>query len=89
MARGSKIFRDSEHKVTIQISRPAEFLIGPPNIPMFVTALNELMGALKIEHAYVSKRGAAVDIHLIRSDGWRTHMTVERRRRAWEKRAGT
>lgn len=88
MGRGSRLLEDPDTGIRIQISRPAEFLIGPPNVPRFVLALKDLMEALEVEHAYVSKKGLAVDIHLIRSDGWRAHMKIERRRRAWEKKAG-
>lgn len=85
----SKTYRNDETGAVIQISRHAEFMIGPLNVPRFVVALNELMEALAVEHAYVSKKGYAVDIHLIRSDGWSAYMKIDRRRRAWEKSAGT
>jgi len=87
MPRGVDVYKNDQTGIIIRVSWPARELIGSPNLPSFTLLLHRLMWALEVEQAYVSKRGAAIDVHLIRSDGWNARMKFDRRRRAWEKRA--
>ena len=56
--------------IAIEVSKPAAKLIRDQNVPEFVRILTELMDALGAKQAYVSKRGAAVDIHILGPKGW-------------------
>ena len=78
--RGTTTYRKPDVDVTISVSEPAARLMGDDNVPVLVRALTTMMEELGAETAYVSKRGAAVDIHILRSDGWRGHMTVHRKK---------
>lgn len=75
---GSTLYNDEGTWIRIRVSRPAERLIGLKNVPAFVKVLREMMEALQAETAYVGKSGAAVEIHLLRRDGWTGHMKLQR-----------
>lgn len=71
-------YRDKQLGLEVTVSRQAEKLIGSKRVPEFVKLLNEIMEAFGCHSAYVSKCGAAVEIHVLRSDGWRGVMKVKR-----------
>ena len=56
--------------IAIEVSWPAQQLIGQDNVAAFVKQLTTMMEALGAKRAYVSKRGAAVDIHILGPKGW-------------------
>ena len=64
--------------IEIQVSWPAQQMLGLGRVAEFVKVVTEIMVAFGCHAAYVSKRGAAVEIHVLRSDGWRGHMKLQR-----------
>ena len=62
----------------IEISWPAQQLIGSHNVAEFVSLLTEMMVALGAQKAYVSKAGAAVEIHVLGPRGWTFHTRLKR-----------
>lgn len=71
MPRGTRIIEDPKTGIRIQISRPAQFMIGTGNVDKFARLLTNIAEALGAEQAYVGRSGFAVEISLIRSDGWK------------------
>jgi len=78
--RGTTGLFTHDSGIVIEVSLPAQQLIGRHNVPEFVRLLREMMSALGAHQAYVSKRGAAVEVNLFRKDGWRGHMRIQRTR---------
>ena len=69
----------TDHRgIAIEVSWPAQQLIGQMNVPEFVKLLTEMMDAMGAKKAYVSKRGAAVDIHVLGPRGWTFHTQLKR-----------
>ena len=64
--------------IAIEVSWPAQQLIGQKNVPKFVRVLTEMMATMGAKKAYVSKRGAAVDVHILNPEGWRFDMKLQR-----------
>ena len=76
--RGTRYIEDPKTGIRVHVSRSAQYLIGPKNVDEFVRVLVEMMDALSCYSAYVSKAGAAVEIHVLRKDGWAGTMKVKR-----------
>ena len=69
----------TSHKgITIEVSWPAQVVIGHHNVEEFVRLLREMMDALGAKKAYISKAGAAVDIHVLGPRGWTFHTQLKR-----------
>lgn len=73
----STTFKPEGTGIEIAVSQPAQKLIGPKKLPEFVKLLTELMEGLGAETAYVSKSGVAVEISMVRSDGWTGTMQIK------------
>ena len=78
MTPRSTLYRNATTGIQIQVSAPATILIGPKIVNSFVKALHGLMESLSIKTAYVSKRGAAIDVHLIGPPFVSKHFKLER-----------
>lgn len=78
MPKRTKLYQNSKTGIPIQISNPAETLIGPKQVAKFVETLHKLMRALGVKAAYVSKRGYALDVHLIGGPFISRHFKVKR-----------
>jgi len=78
LTRGTRVWRDEAADIRVVISRPAQKLIGTHNLDEFVSTLRMLMEPLGCHQAYVSKSGAAVEVHLIRRDGWEGRWRIPR-----------
>lgn len=76
--RGTTAYFNPAPGIEIRVSWPAAQLIGQMHVPVFVEVLTDLMRALGAETAYVSKAGAAVQIHVLRKDGWAGVMKVQK-----------
>ena len=76
--RAATEYRDVRRNIKIYISTPAAKILGLEKLPVLRQALTDLMEALGAETAYVGKCGAAVEIHVLRSGGWRGHMKLKR-----------
>ena len=68
----------SDKGITIQVSWPAQQLIGSHNLEKFVETLREMLDALGAKTAYVSKAGDAVEIHVLGPRGWTFHTQLKR-----------
>lgn len=74
----STCYRNSQLALEVTVSRQAEKMIGPKNVPELVRVIKEIMEAFGAERAYVGKRGVAVEISVIRSDSWTGVMKLKR-----------
>jgi len=77
----SGVFTKEPGDVRVQVTYAASEMIGLKNIAEFVRLLMELMGACGANRAYVGKRGSAVDVWILRPDGWQGRMKVPVTRR--------
>jgi len=75
---GSTLYRNPDLGVEITVSEPAEKMLGPMKTSQLVVALTEVMAALGANHAYVSQRGAALEIHVHHPEGWTGTMKLKR-----------
>ena len=76
--RGTTTWLYPEWDLVINVSKAAQRLIGAMHVAKFVEVLATMMEALGANQAYVSKRGCAVDIHVLRNDGWQDHIQLRR-----------
>ena len=76
--RGTRTIEDPKTGIRVDVSRPAQNLIGPGNVNKFVKLLMGLMDALSTKEAYVSKAGDAVEIHILGHKGWTFHIDLKR-----------
>jgi len=79
--RGTRSIEDPKTGIRVNISRPAQKLIGSGNVNAFAKLLMIMMEAMGAQGAYVSKSGTMVDISVWRRDGWQARMKVPATRR--------
>ena len=78
MMRGTTAYFNPQPGIEIRVSWPAQQMLGLDRVAEFVKLVTEIMEALGCHAAYVGKCGAAVEIHVLRKNGWRGHMKLKR-----------
>jgi len=76
--RGTRHIEDPKTGIRVNISQPAQKLVGFGNVNELVKLLMNMMEAMGAQGAYISKRDAAVEISVWRKDGWTGTMKVKR-----------
>jgi len=76
--RGTRYIEDPKTGIRVNISRPAQKLIGSGNVNEFVKQLMIMMEAMGAQGAYVSKRCTTVEISVWTKDGWQHTMRLKK-----------
>lgn len=71
------LYENKKTGTTIRVSHHAAKMMGEKRTGWLVPALHKLMHDLEAKQAYVSKRGAAVDVHIISGEGWKSHIKLK------------
>jgi len=64
--RGTGVFEDPETGIPIQISLPAQQMIGLDNLAQFVEKLWRFLAETGAKGAYVGKNGRAIGIYVFK-----------------------
>jgi len=64
MVKGTALFRNAHVDITVQISQPAQKLIGLENVSRLVSLLTELLEMVEAKSAYIGKDGPAITIYI-------------------------
>jgi len=75
----SAVFTKEPGNIRVDVTYAATEMIGLSNVAEFVKLLTELMEACGANRAYVGKRGQAVDVWILRPDGWQGRMKLQTR----------
>ena len=78
MMRGTTAYFNPQPGIEIRVSWPAQQMLGLGRGAEFVKLVTEIMEALGCHAAYISKCGAAVEIHVLRKDGWAGVMKAQK-----------